>query len=99
MQDLAFWTQLVPPLPFPSRIDIAVYVVKLQTTYDPYAHSTPHLSSQRNSSSSQRQSGGFDPRFLAAGLDELKLGGQELTLSVHSIDPYTEFTSGGACLC
>ena len=30
MRELALWSQMVPPLPFPSRVEVAVYVINLQ---------------------------------------------------------------------
>lgn len=84
IDDYSLVTRTLPPLSFPQRIDVAVYVVRLQSTYDPISvdSASTHTS--------------FDYRQLVRSLSDMALPNQELTVSLHNLDVYSQASKGAA---
>ena len=81
-QSQALWAHTLPPLSFPQRVDVVVYVVSLQSNYHPLA---------REAGESQT---GLDFQQIVRGLSQLKLRNQEMSVSLRKIDVVTG--KGGA---
>lgn len=75
--DYSLLSRALPPLSFPQRIEVAVYIVRLQSTYEPVI-----VNSLATSTS-------FDYRQLVRSLSDLALPNQELSVSLHSLDVYS----------
>jgi hypothetical protein len=71
--DVARWDGLFPPLSFPSRIAVEVYVLKMHQKYNPFP-------------STDYAEDGLDYRLLELGLSQLRLGNQDLSITVHLLD-------------
>jgi len=74
-----------PPLAFPTRISIEIYIVKLHNSYNPFPYNA-------------YAEDGFDYRVLEKGLAQLRLQSQELAVTVHTIDAHasSKVDIGGA---
>jgi len=71
----ASWSNTFPPLAFPTRISVEIYIVKLHNSYNPFPFNA-------------YAEDGFDYRMLEKGLSQLRLRSQELAVTVHTIDAH-----------
>jgi hypothetical protein len=73
----------LPPMSFPQRIDVVVYLVRLQSLYEPL-HSDPTDTKMA-----------FDYRQVVRGLAALTLPNQVLTTTLRTIDVHSSSGSNG----
>ena len=71
-RSLPLWQSLLPSVLFPTKIDVVLYVVKLQSAYEPLARGA--------------EEGGFDFATFMAEAGRLKLPNQHMSVSVQVLD-------------
>jgi len=71
-RSLPLWASLLPSVLFPTKVDVVLYVVKLQSTYEPLARGA--------------EEGGFDFATFIAEVGRLKLPNQHMAVSVQVLD-------------
>ena len=76
--ELALWSLLWPPLLFPAKIEVKVYLVRGQQRYEPLLTAA---------SEGLESPGGFDYAALMAQLSRLRLPSQGLVVSVETLRP------------
>lgn len=92
----ALWMHTLPPILFPTKIDVLLYVVQLQSTYLPLTGS--HIGSGASSGAASNESPdsiGLDHGLVTQQLLRLKLPSQALTLSVEYINADTSGRPSG----
>ena len=83
----SIWRASLPNHLFPANVDITLYIVRLQSQYEPIATMKSMLSSEGCNS-------GFDFWIFMNELSRLKLPNQQMTISMEEIDSTSEVSLG-----